>query len=68
MLLMAAIRNVHIVSVNWEILFPIHDYATRHQFSFVPFQARPTMYQIVKEMIDKMGYAVSLCFFLYYFT
>lgn len=24
-------------------------------------QARPTMYQVVQEMIEKMGYAVSLC-------
>ncbi|KAI8024800.1 Bifunctional nuclease 1 [Camellia lanceoleosa] len=24
------------------------------------FQARPTMYQVVKEMVDKMGYAVKV--------
>ncbi|XP_059286534.1 bifunctional nuclease 1-like isoform X2 [Lycium ferocissimum] len=27
---------------------------------FAPFQARPTMYQVLKEMVEKMGYAVKL--------
>jgi len=26
-------------------------------------QARPTIYQVVKEMIDKMGYQVNQCRF-----
>lgn len=29
------------------------------------FQARPTMYQVVNDMVEKMGYTVSLLFMLY---
>lgn len=29
----------------------------------VVFQARPTMYQVLREMIDKMGYKVTFCCF-----
>lgn len=28
------------------------------------FQARPTMYQVVNDMVEKMGYTVSLLFVL----
>lgn len=39
---------------------------TKHPLCFL-LQARPTLYQVVKEMIDKMGYEVSLCFIWFLF-
>lgn len=61
-LLMAAVRNVQIVGSPYQILeskcLYVHLQLTKTSKIFACYQARPTMYQVVKDMIEKLGYTV----------
>lgn len=60
MLLMAAVRNVPIVCLLCQFYKAIVlcNITSRIFTIWLLYQARPTLYQVVKEMIDKMGYEV----------
>lgn len=60
MLLMAAVRNVPIVCFLYCFykVFVSCNLAIWILTISLFYQARPTLYQVVKEMIDKMGYEV----------
>lgn len=64
-LLMAAVRNVQIVCAHFCSSFLSNKILSCSNFLptianlWLVVQARPTMYQVVKDMVDKMGYTVS---------
>lgn len=72
MLLMAAVRNVQIVCAHLTGFFFLVNRLGKQSMYFAQIvftsiianssliiQARPTMYQVMKDMVHKMGYTVS---------